>query len=675
MRQSFMQRWRWLTFFTHLTKPMRLISSRTEFIDMSFFKAISACLLMLGLALTGVAQTADKTPPSTSAPAPQTTPGQKPGAPQRRIPLSERADPTLNDVNTAIGVDKRVIVMMAALNVAGYDYEAANRPLTPLRQMIREDLKNLNPAIVRKLRDHFLAHRQGRAEVAAVAPYLSLALTMTEPPAFSIDVPSERLPDDVREITDFALLLEEFYREAGFTRLMPKYVNAFMQTAATYPTAAGEAIGNVLIYLHTDPLLELPPLYVVRPSEAELKTLASAKEKELKEKAAREKTKQDSQELRELARREAMRTLMADNQNRIRRFYIIPDLLNATGTANLRIVRDDYFLLLGPTTEPNIEAMRRSFLNFVLDPLAEKQVREVRAIGAPLKKLMETRGDKLDQEYASRSAYFLITDSLVRATDARMQVLELAARRQVKEDEALYELSTAYDRGAVLVFNFYDKIKAYEAVGVNIRDYYGDLLQNIDFEREAGRLNEYAQRFARIKQARLEAAAAPAPTLNIANADQKLVARLTEADQMMRQRRYADAKAVLEAAKKENATNARVLYGLAEVTSKQASTLTDSSELETELFAAVQLYKEAAENAAPDSEKWLAQRSFFAAGKILDFIAETQASADKTDDAVRNAADALAAYDLAIKLGKLEGGAYDEAVKAKEKLQVKPKNN
>lgn len=643
---------------------------------MPFFKAFLASLLLAGLTGVGSAQTSEKAPQAAPTPATKdATQKPAPARPPRQVPLSERPNPTINDVNTFIGVDKRVIVMMAALNAAGYDYEAGNRPLSELRRMVREDLKGLNPATVRKLRDHFLAHRKGRPDVVAVAPYLSLALSLTEPPAFSIDVPAERLPEDVREITDFALLLEEFYREAGFTKLLPKYIEAYMKMAIGYPDAAGTAIGSVLTYLHTEPILELPPLYVVRPSEAELKALIAAKEKELREQkpVKGQKTLSDD-ERKELARREAIKTLTADNQNRVRRFVIIPDLLNATGTANLRIVRDDYFLLLGPTLEPNVEAMRRGFLSFVLDPFSEKQVKEVRAIGAPLKKLMETRGDKLDQEYANRSAYFLITDSLVRATDARMSVLGLAARRQAKEDEALYDLSSGYERGAVLVFNFYEKMKAYENVGVNVRDYYGDLLQNIDFEREAGRLEEYAPRFTRVKQARLEAAAAPAPTLNIANADQQLVARLNEADQMIRQRRYADAKAVLEAAKKANGTNARVLFGLAEVTSKQASTLTDSSELEVELYAAVELYKQAADNAAPDSEKWLAQRSYVAAGKILDFIAEAQTSADKTDEAAKTTADALAAYELAIKLGQLEGGAYDEAVKAKEKRAPKPKN-
>jgi hypothetical protein len=602
----------------------------------------------------------------------QQPPATQPQKPQGHVPLGERANPTLNDVNTVIGVDKRVIVMMAALNVAGYDYESGNRPLTELRRWIREDLKDLNPATVRKLRDHFLAHRKGRADVVAVAPYLSLAVSLAEPPAFTIDVPADRLPDDVREITDFALLLEEFYREASFSRLLPKYVEAYMKVASTYPPVAAAAVGTVLAYLHTEPILELPPLYVVRPSEAEVKTLMAAKEKELK--AAQGKEKIDEQTLKERARREVLKTLTADNQNRVRRFFIIPDLLNATGAANLRVIRDDYFLLLGPTSEPNIDAMRRGFLTFVIDPLSERRIKEVRAIGTPLKKLMETRGDKLDQEYVRRSAYFLISDSLVRAADARMAVVGLATRKQLKEDEALYELSQAYERGAVLVFNFYDKMKAYEAVGVNLRDYYGDLLQNIDFEKEATRLDEYAQRFARLRQARLEATIAPAPPPTISNADEKLVARLNEADQMIRARKYADAKAVLEGARRERPNNARVLFGLAEVTSKQASALTDSDELEVELYAAIELYKQAAEAASPATEKWLAQRSYVAAAKILDFIAEAQTQAGKADEAAKTAADATAAYDLAIKLGQVEGGAYDEAVKAKQQREQKIKD-
>lgn len=593
--------------------------------------------------------------PTQQQPAKQPTGTQAPiqQAPQidrKKVPLAQRPNLSLDDVNTFIGVDKRIIVMMAALNIAGYDFETGGRQLTPLRQQMREDLKNTPPDVVRRLRDYFLAHRKATNDAAAVAPYLSLALSLQQPPAFAIDVPPDRLPDDVKEITSFALILEEFYQKTGFSRLLPKYIEAYMKAAETYPEAVGLALGNVLNYLHTEPVLELPPLINLRNQTAPAKA-------EKVEKKDDKKSDKNGKNNKASTAPPVVPTF--ELPNRIRQFVIMPDLLNASNAANLRVVRDTYYLLLGPSATPSIEAMRRSFVGFVLDPLIERQIKEVAAIRGNLRKLMESRGDRLDKEYAERSAYFLITDSLVQATDARMDVMGYAARKNSPEDEALYQLSLGYERGAVLVYHFYDQMKAFEPVGVNIRDYVSAMLGNIDFERETGRLKELEQRLARYKQFRTEATLAPAPKLEIANADEKLVARIVEADNLIKNRKYDDAKAILDAASKENPNNARVLFGLAEVTSKQASTLDDSDRVEEALYASVDMYKRAAQTASPETEKWLAQRSYVAAAKILDFIAETNPSL-----AEKLSGEATIAYELALKLGKVEGGAYDEAEKA-----------
>ncbi len=570
-----------------------------------------------------------------------------------KIPLAQRSNLTLADVNTWIGIDRRIIVMMAALNLAGFDYEPGNRPLPALRRQIREDLKNTKPELIQRMRDHLKSHSKGRTDAVAVAPYLSLALSLTDPPGFTIDVPADRLPEDVREITDFALLLEEFYRESGFSKLMTKYIESYLKIAQTYPTAAGLALGTVLTYLHTEPILVLPPFYAAQRA-------AAASRQEARKSNKKEKKGQPIEQPKE-----------EEVPNRIRQFVVVPDLFNSTGSANLRVIRDTYYLLLGPTSEPNVDAMRRGFLSFVIDPLTDKQVKEVAAISAPLKKLMETRGDQLDQEYAQRTAYYLITDSLVRATDARMDVLGLATRRKLSEDEAIYELSLGYERGAVLVYHFYDLMKAFETVGVNVRDYYPSLLQNIDFERESTRLKENMDRLTRIKQLRTEATLAPAPAsppTTISNADEKIVARIVEVDQLLKARRYPDAKAVLEETLKERPDNARLLFGLGDVMSKQASTLEDSDRVEEALYAAVEYYRLAAKNASPENEKWLAQRSYVAAAKILDFIAENSPPV-----AEKMSAEATIAYELALKLGKVEGGAYEEAEKAIQQRGQKSK--
>lgn len=618
---------------------------------------IQTSAVIFALAANGFSQQAAQQPAKPEAKT-QAPTQQAPQIDRRKIPLAQRPNLSLEDVNTFIGADKRIIVMMAALNVAGYDYETGGRQLPALRQQMREDLKNTPPEVVRRLRDFFLAHRKGN-DAAAVAPYLSLALSLQEPPAFAIDVPQDRLPDDVKEIIGFAPIVEEFYQKTGFSRLLPKYIEAYLKSAETYPPVAGVALGNVLSYLHTEPVLELPPLVNIRRTAAAAKPEKKGEKKS--DKKSSDKQAADKPQIPQVAQ-------ALESPNRIRQFVIIPDLFNASNAANLRVVRDTYFLLLGPSGTPSVEAMRRAFLAFTLDPLIERQIKEVAAIRSDLRKLMESRGDRLDREYAERSAYFLITDSLAQATNARMDVQGLAARNASPEDEAIYQLSLGYERGAVLVYHFYDQMKAFEPVGVNIRDYIASMLGNIDFEREANRLKEFEQRLARYKQFRTEATFAPNPTLTIANADEKLVARIVEADNLIKNRKFDDAKAVLDAALKEKPDNARVLFGLAEVTSKQASTLDDSDRVEEALYAAIDLYKRAAQAASPESEKWLAQRSYVAAGKILDFIAETNPSL-----AERLTAEAAVAYDLAIKLGKVEGGAFEEAEKAmKQRAQKKP---
>src|SRR5437868_2985938 len=227
-----------------------------------------ALLLCVALTLTAVAQQTQQ--PTQQQIQQQSPPAQQPPKPSspkdRHLPFSQRERVTLGDINTDVLADKRVIVMMAALNMAGYDYESGNRPLSGLRQQLREDLKSINPALVRKLRDHFLAHSKGKIDAASVAPYLSLALTLTDPPVFAIETAIERLPDDVREITDFALLLEEFYRETGFSKLLPKYTAAYQAAAGNLGPVTALVAGRVLDYLHTEPVLELPPLFAPRPT-------------------------------------------------------------------------------------------------------------------------------------------------------------------------------------------------------------------------------------------------------------------------------------------------------------------------------------------------------------------------------------------------------------------------
>ena len=561
-------------------------------------------------------------------------------ASQRRLPLSEMSRVTLADLNIEILTDNRVIATMAALNAAGFDFEPGNRALSPLRQQLREDLKKLNPSLVRRLRDHLTKHSQGRNDAAAVAPYLSLALTLTDAPVFSIDTPVDKLPEDVREITEFALLLQEFWRDAKFGLLMPKYKQAYDLAAKTYPGSTASAVANVIQYLHTEPILELPPSYIPLAQGGSRATIEGG--------------------------------LKA--MNRIRKFVVMPNLMNASTSVNVRVVRDTYYVLIGATVDPHA-AVRRAFLRFTIDPLIDRAIKEVAAIRSDLRKLSDSRGDKLALEYKEGNAYFLIADSFARAVDARLDGLESLVGRKFDDERAfqkaladeheraLYELSFPYERGAVLVYHFYDQMRQAENAGIDVKQFLNSLLQNIRFDVETTRLTDYAQRLERYKATR-EMAAKTAPNLSsaISNADEGVIKQLDEADRLIRSEQYNEARTILKTVLQQKSNNARAYFGLAEIGSKVAAKMKpeEQSKRDEELYATIQYYKDAADNASPETEKWLIQRSYVAAAKILDFLGHE--------------GDAVAAYDMAVKLGDVPNGAYQVALKAlKEKEAAKQK--
>src|SRR2546426_8711833 len=179
-----------MNYFDQHSLALRFKTRLRHHLDCAGSRIVTALLLCAALTITAVAQpTQQQAQQPTQQQANQQTKQQPPPAQQppkppspkdRHLTFSQRERVTLSDINTDVVADKRVIVMMAALNMAGYDYESGNRPLSGLRQQLREDLKSINPALVRKLRDHFLAHSKGKIDAASVAPYLSLALTLTD---------------------------------------------------------------------------------------------------------------------------------------------------------------------------------------------------------------------------------------------------------------------------------------------------------------------------------------------------------------------------------------------------------------------------------------------------------------------------------------------------------------
>ncbi|HSB08856.1 MAG TPA: hypothetical protein VLM38_05055, partial [Blastocatellia bacterium] len=250
---------------------------------------------------------------------------------------------TPSEANVRIESDARTFVVMAALNMAGFDYETGGHPLSSARVELRKDLSQLDPQIREKLAAFYKSHRrQGVDEAADASRYSALSLMMTPPPGFTIYQSGERpIPADLQPLLDFVPLVREFYIKSGIRELIPKYTAKGDAYTAAYRTPVGELIYEVLEYFHTVPetVISMRPLVV--------KSVSSDGA-----------TKQETTVI---------------SRNRTRQVFVIPEPLAAMDTATVRgdilnqkedllarRIGDDYIVILGPSPVAGTDAVRQA---------------------------------------------------------------------------------------------------------------------------------------------------------------------------------------------------------------------------------------------------------------------------------------------------------------------------
>jgi tetratricopeptide (TPR) repeat protein len=550
-----------------------------------------------------------------------------------------------SEANVRISPDVRTFVVMAALNIAGFDYESGGKPLSPARAELRKDLAKLDPQVKEKLALFYQAHRRpGVDEVSDAARYAALSLLMTEPPGFTVYQSSDRtVPADLQPLVDFVPLVREFYIKSGMRELLPKYMSVGEAYATLLRTPVGMVIYDVLDYFHTKPqtVINMRPL-VVKTGEVEGKT---------------EKT-----------------TVVS--RTRTRQVFIIPDPLAALDTAIVRgdilnqkedllarRVGDDYIVIMGPARSPSADSVRQAMIRFVIDPMVERHLKTSLEFKDQISKLV-TGVPTAAREYAN-SVYLVIRESLAQATEARLRrINSIATRGSYSEDNAIFDLAQAYLRGAVLSFHFYDSLSGFEKVGIGIEDFFDHMVANTKFEREAARAQEFEPVVARVSASRPKSSR---PNSNSESAAAEAVigamgAKVLKSDDLIRQRKFVEARALLDEVLAVEPNNARALYGMAQVVTQSASAAeldpkvdeNDRIQMQHDrLERAIKLYRRAIENASKDSERWLIQWSHVLLGRVFDFQ--------------EFRADALSEYEKAIAMGDVPNGAYREALEGKQR--------
>jgi hypothetical protein len=518
---------------------------------------------------------------------------------------------------------------------------------------LRKDLGNLDPALRDRLKNFYERNRLPAPATPAdqAARYVSLALALGPAPGFDAPERSDDLPAGLLEVLDFAPLVQEFYRRSGIDEQMVGYVRAYQAEGDRLRAPATEMVRSLLTYLHTRPIT------------------SSSERVEVKN------PKKDSKEKQYTYRQKE------------RRFLILPDLLAARGAINFRIIADDYYAVVPEGTDPGSSELRRAYLQYVIDALVLRFNKDVALRREQVKQLLNERQKAGAQ--VSPDVFLSVSRSLVTAADARyeeMRRLEVisrdsrarlaaaktdadratigkAAQAEMKavQDETVARLAEEYEKGAVLSFYFADQLKGIESAGFDLANFFPDMIASFDPVREARRPAEYAetvQRAIAAREARTAARRAQAEfNTNLegnSGRESALVKDLATVEDTLRNKDYKEAEARLLVLMKEYPREPRIFFALGQTASLAAMDATDEQVQAERLNRALGHYRLAVAASSPETDKAIMSRAHESMGRINAFL--------------ENPEEAAKAFDEAIKLGEVRGGAYREALEGKKKL-------
>jgi hypothetical protein len=587
----------------------------------------------------------------------QGTPANTPTAPQQR-PAQQQTQPRpaagfdLSEYGVRIEPEPRLIVVMAALDAAGFDPAPGQEP-SAFRAQVRRDQAGLDPDLKRRLssfyKNNMLTGNATPAEQAA--RYVSLAYALGPVPDLEVPARSIDLPAGLLEVLDFAPLVGEFYKKSGIADRLPGYLRLYQAEVDRLRAPTAEMVRNTLSYLHTRPITTTIERIPVKTESGGKKPAQTP------------------------------RYTVREHE---RRFFIVPDLLAAPGTINLRVIRDDYYAVVPANTNPTSSELRRAYLQYVADPLIARYNRDIATRRDALKQLLDNLSAK--GKSVSADVFYATARSLVAAADARLnefarldqlaretqgrlaQTKDASAREKIVResqslraaiaDEVVAQLAEDYERGAVLDFYFADQLKGVETSGFDITSSFVDMIASFDVARESRRLEESSsarERALAARRARKEQATEAVEEASASEvARRALIQKLIEVEDMMRLRNYEGAEARLRTLLQEYPGEPRIFFALGEAATQQARETTDDDLQVERLNRALAHYRMAITAPTAGSDLVILSRSHVAMARILAFL-------DQNEEAMKE-------FDAAIKLGPVQGGAYDEAVAGKQKL-------
>lgn len=566
-----------------------------------------------------------------------------------------RAGFDLSNYGVRIEPDKRLMTVLATLETA-IDNEGKPTINTPLsaqgskfREQLRADMAEMNPDLRHRISlfvTQYKKRRPNATDAEIVAPFVSMAYALTPAPELADPVITTDLPGPLLDVLDFAPLVREFYRRSGFSAKLDDYIKIYNETAdGTLRTSTREMVSEVLDYLHTK-----PQIYYTEKVKTETKKTGSKKAT-----IGRVETREHE-----------------------RHFYVVPEMLAATGTVNFLNIRDDYYAIVPPDTDLGGSEVRRGFLQFVFDPLVLNRPKDIETISAGVKQLLDER--RKTNPAISPDVYLAISRSLVAAVDVRQNQFEkvriataqarqkidrvpgAADKKEISDelnrfkeeaaDEAALRLSEDYEKGSVLAFYFSEQIKGLEDSGFDVASSMREMILAMEPAKEANRLDQVAD--ARKRAEAVREAYRKNPGKSTAIVENPVTTRLLEINKTIEAKNYAKATADLKDLLNKNPNEARIHYNIGRVASLMAESITDPEVQKEKLLEAKVAYTNVIRTTTPTTDRALLSLTYVALARIYEFYDEDNY--------------AIQLYDLAIKLDDVAGGAFKEAIAGKQKL-------
>lgn len=266
-----------------------------------------------------------------------------------------------NKPTVSLDTNEALFAVVTAINTCGYDQELGASD--PVRAQVRLEVAKAIQStagasdVVAPMCEFYREHQPPDAS-HDLSQYISLALYLGDPPAFTPKVKQAEMPPDAVSVSGFVTLMQPFYEKLGLHAIWEKHKARFTEMTDAYHDQLSKMTFDTEIYLKL-------------PSSGYLG----------------------------------------------RFFTVYLDPMGAPGQTNARNYATDYYVVISPsaTTALKMQQIRHTYLHYLLDPLALKNGGSFKRL-EPL--LEEVKSAPMDDAFKNNIS-LLVTECLVRAIEAR----------------------------------------------------------------------------------------------------------------------------------------------------------------------------------------------------------------------------------------------------------------